>query len=140
MADSQAELGSFEYDERMRWWSIKVAFGGRPNVKLRVEASSDAVERVRTRATEVVRALDCGALKRFATTKLYSLYATTWRSDDGPDVDENGFAELLRPESIVILEDDAVAVYFDDGDLFAGHVVIVGLDPELQPRGAEIAG
>jgi hypothetical protein len=133
-------LGELVFDERYRWWVGSVAFGGRTKVKLTIDAPAAIDEALLATAVRVVSTIDCDDLKAVATRQLYPLYHRTWRSEDGPDVDADGFRALLRPRAIHVQDDGAVSVSFDDRRLFAGHDVVVGLDAELDPRGAELSG
>lgn len=134
------ELGELVYDEKVRWWTGRVSFGGREDVRLTVDAPLDVDDSLFAGAARALAAVDCEDLKSFAAARLYALYNRTWRSKDGPDVDEAGFRALLRPRTFSVQDDGAMSVTFDGGDLFAGHDVVVGLDALLRLRVAEIEG
>lgn len=137
---SHPVLGELSYDASLEWWESEVRFGGVDAVKLHVDGGSDAPNEVFDRAADLLARVDADRLRAYAASALYELYDTTWRSDEGPDVDEVGFAALLSPESFGVRADGSVSVFFEDGDLFWGHVVIVSLDEQLVPIDAEMAG
>lgn len=137
---SHPVLGALGHDARLGWWTARVRFGGVDGVTLYADGALDCPDEVFDRAAEVVARVDVGALRAYAASRLYGLYDANWRREDGPDVDEAGFARVLAPESLVVSEAGTVSVSFADGDLFWGHSVIVTLDRELSPIEAEMAG
>lgn len=78
-------------------------------------------------------------LRRFAASKLLSLYNDTWRDDDHGVHDAAGFAERLTNPSLMVYEDGITLVYFEDGDMFGGHYIEVETH-DGEPTDAEIAG
>ncbi len=78
-------------------------------------------------------------LRRFAASKLLSLYNDTWRDDDHGVLDAAGFAGRLTNPSLMVYEDGITLVYFEDGDMFGGHYIEVATQ-DGEPTVAEIAG
>lgn len=78
-------------------------------------------------------------LRRFAASKLLSLYNDTWRDDDHGVLNVAGFAERLTNPSPMVYEDGITLVYFEDGDMFGGHYIEVATQ-DGEPTVAEIAG
>jgi hypothetical protein len=68
--------------------------------------------------------------RRYAARKeLLRLYNTSWLDENHKALDEDGFvANLTNPTVTVMDEVGAATVYFDDGDMFAGHLVEVFLN------------
>lgn len=88
--------------------------------------------------TELTARLD--ELKIFAADKLLKLYNETWLDDEIGEVDRAGFIARLGNPSIHLYDElGAAVVYFDDGNLFAGHWIEVHLDNGA-PTNAGIIG
>lgn len=135
-------LGELTYDDNVHWWRTTIAFGGEDGVRLNVTLADGADPTTAfDAAAEIVDRLDCEALKAHAATELLELHNDTWRDDDdGPSIDAATFASRMTPESLTIRDDGRVEAWFDDGDLFLGHVIYVNLDAQLRPVDAGIAG
>lgn len=133
-------LGRLVYDDNVGWWKTKVRFGGAEGVELHVAGPPTMGDDVLDRAAEKLHATDAGALRAYAAEKLLELKNGSWLSDDEEPVDAETFASRLTPQSFGVDEEGGVSVFFDDGDLFWGHVVIVSLNERLEPTDAEIAG
>ena len=69
-------------------------------------------------------------MRRFAAhRKLLRLYNKSWRDGNHPTIDKDEFvAKLANPRLVVYDEIGAAVMYFDDGDMFAGHTVEVGVN------------
>ena len=135
-------LGELTFDANLDWWQTRMEVGG---VELRVDISVDPSvdpEPAFDAAADVVARIDPAALAAYAASKLLDLHNDTWRDDeDGPPIDAATFAARLTPVSLSIELDGAGAMlWFDDGDLFYGHVVHVELDAQLQPVDASFSG
>lgn len=74
-------------------------------------------------------------LKGFAADKLLKLYNETWLDDEIGEVDRAGFVARLDNPSIHLYDElGAIVVYFEDGDLFAGHWIEVHVDHGVPTR------
>jgi hypothetical protein len=78
--------------------------------------------------------------RAFATRQLLETYNDSWIDDDHPELNDAEFAAKLQ-DPTVSLSDEAgnATVYFQDGDMFGGHVVAVSFR-ELDPYRADIMG
>jgi hypothetical protein len=66
-------------------------------------------------------------IRRYAAKKkLLRLYNESWRDENHDLIDEDSFVEKLTDPQVVINDEiGSATVYFDDGDLFAGHYIEV---------------
>jgi hypothetical protein len=78
-------------------------------------------------------------IRRFAASKLLSLYNDTWRDDDHGFLDAAGFAKRLTSPSLTVYEEGRTLVCFEDGDMFGGHYIEIGTQ-DGEPTDAEIVG
>jgi hypothetical protein len=79
-------------------------------------------------------------ITNFAVKKLLDLYNDTWRVEDEPRLDAAQFARRMKLESVSFNPDGSFAFWHDDGDLFAGHTIMVNGDVKRGPTDADIAG
>lgn len=72
--------------------------------------------------------------------KLYQLWVDKWRTAGAPILSKAAFLGRLTKPSLTIYEDGAFEMEFGDGDLFAGHWILVAgsLDEGIEDAG--IAG
>lgn len=73
---------------------------------------------------------------------LLELYNDGWRQDDEPVLLEDEFAAQLEWQLLEIKASDIVPVefWYDAGDLFGGHGVVIQVGAELQYRSANLVG
>lgn len=124
-------LGELRWDANLSWFKTKDGV-------LSLAVPQDApLDDPAARA----RALLEGAseLALFAADELMETYNASWR-EEGPEVTRTAFAAHLVLEGITVFEDLSAEAYFEDGDLFWGHVVLVSVDPNGRPTDATIAG
>jgi hypothetical protein len=76
--------------------------------------------------------------RRCAANQLLNLYNHTW--NDGDEIDCQTFMELMKLEEVHLNSDGSANLYYDDGDLFGGHVIIISIDGNGVFEDAKIAG
>ena len=77
--------------------------------------------------TDLASRLD--ELRGFAADKLLKLYNQAWLDEEIGEVDRTAFVARLSNPSIHLYDElGAAVVYFNDGNLFAGHCIEVHLD------------
>ena len=68
-------------------------------------------------------------MRAFAAKRYLDIYNDSWREDDDPVLDEEGFCAQLTNPSIVLYDElGAAMIYFDDSGMFAGHSIQVSVD------------
>ena len=76
----------------------------------------------------------------YAAAKLLKLKNDSWEEEDGRIVSHEEFKERLVISSITLDHDGEVVIYFEDGDLFFGHHVMVTENSDGTLDRAEIQG
>lgn len=69
--------------------------------------------------------------------------AREWQEDaenGNPDLSEAEFARRIRLEEITISEEGGFTAWFDDDNIFWGHVIMVSINADGEYEDAEIAG
>jgi hypothetical protein len=136
-------LGSLAHDPLMICWQTRsaVPLGDADHVTVAVLVSSEEdipVERL-DKAAAILGRLDPRLLRGAVAEDYLELYNDTWRQDDDPELDQDGFVARIAPTSVE-LDDDGVRIYFGDGDLFAGHSLVVTLNPALEITDITLSG
>lgn len=75
-----------------------------------------------------------------AVEKLLPLKNENWLAEDQSPLTEEAFRGHLEVQSIVAEDEGAFTVYFDDGDLFWGHAIVVRGSLAQGATDADIAG
>ena len=124
-------LGELLWDDNLHWFKTR---DGLISLAVAQDAGLDVPA---ARATALLSGE--GALKDFAGGELLDTFNTSWRGE-GPEASREGIAGHLVLEGIAVFDDLSAEVYFEDGHLFGGHVVLVSIDPDGAPTQATIAG
>ena len=124
------ELGNFELDKSIDMFSkdiewnddnISVLF---KNIDEEVnKKSADIIRKIFTNKKDIDK-----KLKDYISESLLE-DANTWNDDDDkPNINKEEFVKLITLTSINIIYEDNITFYFDDGDIFSGHVIAVDSD------------
>lgn len=98
------------------------------NILERVDKCLEWIEQNESKITEEV------------CKRLISLKNKTWIESDSDKVTTEEFIAKLKLESIVFYKNGSLSVYYDDGDLFWGHIISVSIDDNFNVVDADIEG
>lgn len=79
-------------------------------------------------------------IKNYCADELLDLKNNDWVENEENKVSKIEFIERMTPEAINIFEDWSMELFFDDGDLFYGHSIIVSTDTDFNIESVEIGG
>ncbi|MEI0563106.1 DUF2262 domain-containing protein [Brachyspira pulli] len=124
------ELGNFELDKSIDMFSkniewnddnISVLF---KNIDEEVnKKSADIIEKIFASKKDIDK-----KLKDYISENMLE-DANSWNDDDDkPNINKEEFIKLITLTSINIIYEDNITFYFDDGDIFSGHVIAVDSD------------
>lgn len=137
-------LGELTYDHEFEWWDGQTDLGGHP-AELRVQAERDcpsdpAARRTLGAALTRLRETE-GRVRAAVATRLLDL-AEDWRDDeDDPEpLTVAGVMARIVPTSVELSPDGGATLYYADGELFAGHIILAGVDASGHVTSAGIAG
>jgi hypothetical protein len=137
-------LGSFTLDKDCSCFNGDIDWQGE-EVHVSMDVDSDD-EGSWARALDCLRTLSehrderDGEWRRFAAEKLTEL-ANDWREDeDEEEIAEDAFAARMSPSELSLDADGEYTAYYDDEDMFYGHVITVDGTVEDGMRSASIAG
>ena len=111
------------------WDSESSAWVGRfHSAELRIAASPRFMEASElARETFLRLGASESAARRYASTKLLQLYNTAWSTSI--PIDAAAFIERLALATASIDDDGSSTFSYRDGDMFAGHYIVVSADP-----------
>lgn len=138
-------LGVLTFDRALSCYQAKRKLGAaRYELTIELDSAPDvARDAVRIQALrEVVAAVEAGVprYRMAAAEKLLENYNDAWRNEDEPRLSRAQFAARLSLATIHVLASGGIEVFFEDGGLFAGHVIHLRLDSPDRVRTIDIAG
>ena len=123
------ELGDFELDKSINMFNkniewnddnISVLF---KNIDKEVnKKSADIIKKIFANKKDVDK-----KLKDYISENMLE-DANSWNDDDKPHISKEEFIKLITLTSITIIYENNITFYFDDGDIFSGHVIAVDSD------------
>ena len=143
-------FGEFELDRSFGWFSGTVQWGGREvSVMLAIdEGSAEGAETCHgalSRLTEFVASMPSMDVRwrEYAASELTDL-ANDWQQEDeaqsAEPITADVFAQRIRLSELSIAADGSATPYYDDGDLFWGHVIVIDVEVDGALTDASIAG
>lgn len=135
-------FGPLSWDARFGCWNGQVALAGGPPAQLTI-TPRDGAGAAESLAVAEALAGWLGAheadARAYAAAQLLELHNASWNEADEP-TSAQAFQARLSLTNLTVDSDGGAALFYDDGDLFFGHVVIVSLDSARTFYEASIAG
>ncbi len=141
------ELGSFVLDREFSWFEGSVNWNGvEANVYLETdEEDGDTAER----AMKVLKILvdhivdNDTKYREFAAQELTEL-ANEWMDEsdeiDAEEITKEIFAKRMEISEITVSPDGSLSLFYNDDDMFLGHVIEIQVEPNGEIVSADIAG
>lgn len=148
-----SEIGTFALDRSFGHFTGTVTWCGRP-VGVSLEIDTGSPEGAETCVSALRRLEQCvaedaeidAAWRAYAAATLTEL-AEDWQEqgdeEDDPDrepVTPEAFARRIQLSELSVGAEGDLTPYYDDGDLFWGHTIVVDVPPDGTPTDASIAG
>ncbi|HNX58970.1 MAG TPA: DUF2262 domain-containing protein [Spirochaetota bacterium] len=128
--------GTFTWDDNYEWWETELKSGKRiVSISISPENPDDDISRYSGLIKWIMK--NTKEIGEYAASELLENHNENW--NDGKPITSAKFVSKLGLDSIHI-DPDGISVYFDDGDLFYGHCIIVSIDHNNNFTGADIAG
>jgi hypothetical protein len=134
-------LGIIQYDKRFGWWSTIAQLTQDLEIDLTLElGAAQSVPESILRAFQHLQDHEL-ELRGSVCSHLLEL-AEDWREDDGKPEPWTleAFMDAVTITSASFDEDGAATIYYDDGEVFAGHVIVVAVSSDGAFQDANIAG
>lgn len=134
-------LGELHWDKQLEWWRSELKFRPGQTVKVSI-LESDPGPVIETRRAMFLRVRDGESTLRAQTATQMLEMAEDWRdADEEPDpITPESFASRVKLQAITLYDDGSAELYYDDDEIFAGHTIVVQLNPNGELEAANIAG
>jgi hypothetical protein len=135
-------FGTFTLDRRVNWFEAQTSWGG-TNVRLRL--STDGCSNVQELLSLARSLWDSQVswserISNYAVAKLLKLKNETWLEEDEEELSAEQFKTRMTLESIDVYPNRNFEFWYDDGDLFFGHSIMVSANLREGPTNAGIHG
>ena len=141
-------LGTFKARRELCWFETKRQWNG-TQIRLTLDGEWNKPEEIST-DTAAELALSARKLwddetrwlkrcEEFVVRDLYEL-AHSWAQDREEALTKEEFLDRIKPQSLGVSPEGDFDVWFNDGDVFAGHGILVYGTLEKGPEGAEMHG
>lgn len=117
----------FSHNARTDVWESSADFRG-TRISVQISSNHPSSERSRLVTDAIARTIaEWDRIQANITDSLHETYNDGWADpDEGlPELSRDAFLERITLQTIYVREEGAVSLYFDDSDLFAGHIVDV---------------
>lgn len=140
-------LGELTYDDRLDWWegtfgpaSVPLYLSDPGSAEIRELPQDEAA--LQTYRAALLRLRRDEPALRVRVAEALTQDADDWRDPDCFPEPVTGarFLERIALESVGIDADGRASVFYADGDLFGGHVIIASVDRDGHLTDADIAG
>ncbi|MEW6371435.1 MAG: DUF2262 domain-containing protein [Pseudomonadota bacterium] len=133
-------LGSLKYDEGLNWYSAHLGPIEIPRLYLSLDDCADEAAFIEFASRKVASLPTDIATARKTAVRLLDLAKGEWLPDGASTRDVDSFIAKLTVESLTLYPDESSVVIFRAADLFAGHGVLVTLEPNGQASDATLCG
>ncbi len=135
-------LGKFVLDKGVKWFSKEFLWcSNKAELAFNTSDINDLKRMIKDSSSVIESDEEWdNKAKNFAATKLLELKNDFWLDEDEEELTHEDFLERLQLETLNIKSDGGLTFWYDDGDLFAGHVLIVEANVNGDFINAEIAG
>lgn len=139
MEIAHAELGRLIWEQRYDQYKGTICRDGRTLFLYAVPDDRQDPERKLGRSLEALLAAlgDLDAWRLKAAERLVEMYAA-W--NDNESIQAQALADKFVPESVTALASGELELYFEDGDAFHGHVVVLTVGAEGKVTDVKNAG
>ncbi|MGI9424245.1 MAG: DUF2262 domain-containing protein [Hyphomicrobiaceae bacterium] len=137
------EFGTFTFDRQFDWFEANTTWQHKPiKLNLSTDEREDHLASLLATAEALFARQDSWheRLTGYSAGKLLELKNEQWRDQNEPDLTSEDFVSRMALESITVYEGGQLEFYFDDGDLFEGHTILVSASLENGPSDVAIAG
>jgi hypothetical protein len=134
------ELGLLKYDEGLNWYSAAFASVETPRLYLSLDECTDEAAFVEYASYRVGSASRDIATAMKAAVCLLDLANGEWLPAGAAERDADSFMAKLTVDSLTFYPDGSSEVIFRAADLFAGHGVLVSLEPDGRASDATLCG
>lgn len=136
------DLSQYHFNPGFQWYEAVFSID-HSQVKLTVSAESETTVHVlETRLKNGIRWFSdySGSIISFAAKQLLSIKNEEWLQEGESPLDEKMFTKALKIARININADGSMSFYYNAGNLFWGHVIVVEVKSDYTFNYANIEG
>ena len=138
-----AVLGKLVFNTDLDWYetTVRIAPALDATLQIAVEgfaSADDAIDAARRHLPTVLAGLEGG--KALIASELLEIKNSDWLEDDEEALTEDQFVSQLTLSTLTAQADDSWELYFDAGQLFWGHQILVWWSPTRGFYEAQTAG
>lgn len=133
-------FGNLIWDNELDWWTGNAEINSGQLVDIAIEMADDNYNQISESVrTNFIQIREQETYFRLASASvLLDVYNNIWK--EGECIDGEAFIKRIHLESIVFHCDGRISLYYNDGDLFGGHSILVSLSDRGNFIDAVIAG
>lgn len=123
-----AEIGAMTYDRKLKRFEGMTTWCGNNEVSAYLSAKDSKPDQTALEAARSILADQKSWQTRittFAAEKLLPIWVEHWRQEGDPMLDANEFINRISLSSIEFEEEGKFTFWYDDGDIFLGHMITV---------------
>lgn len=126
-------LGSLTWDDALEEWSFGVTLASGREVAGGITPNDPALPPQDRGLAEVARLVGWIRenefdIRRHIAEKMFDNWYEGWYEDEIDTVDtQDGFRDAITLSRINIHEEGGASLYYDDGELFSGHIIILSV-------------
>lgn len=135
-------FGILTLDRSVDWYVATTIWEGE-NMRLNLSATDDsALDAALRTAVELweFQSMWNQRIREYAVQKLLTLKNSAWLEDDENELTPDDFKGRMRLEAVTVSPDGSFDFWYDDGDLFWGHMIQVSGNLRDGPIDADIPG
>ena len=120
-------LGTIEYSKDLDLYEGKIEIENSESITFRFDVDNNLEQRFKV-ARNIVQILISkhGEFKQYIAEQLLDLYNNNWSKEE--TIDRKEFANRIILEAVTIYDDNSAEICYQDGNLFAGHYIVVDLN------------
>ncbi|MEM7712742.1 MAG: DUF2262 domain-containing protein [Cyanobacteria bacterium P01_A01_bin.68] len=132
------------YDNELDCWKSKLEIHNNHFIDVTIEAEDKQTIKIKQsnnailpKIREIIKQEK--NIRFYTANKLLDLYNRSW--NDFQDIDCQTFIQQLKLEEIIFnIDENSFEFWYDDGDLFLGHGIVVDVDGDGLFQDARIVG
>jgi hypothetical protein len=136
------KFDKFSFDEESKDFETEVIYNNEPFGLTLCDFGQSEIDRATVLATGICSWLEKNfeEVRQFAASQLTRLKNDSWLEEDQQPINEASFAATIELDGIIAFSKGSFEIYFNDNDLFWGHLIRVDIDKDFKLSSAAIAG
>ena len=136
---SDSVLGNIKWNDRYNWWEGESALnsGDRFSFSISVDSEDEAIPPPIIERFNFLKQNE-NQIHQNIAAQMLELFNDTW--SEGEQITEQDFIKTTKLADASFSDDGDVELFYEDGDLFAGHSIVTTLDKSGKISDPYLAG